>query len=61
MTRFPASLLALCALMAAAPAAHAQSGSTLTPDRLSYMVNKDLAGERWTINLNLSSAARSAS
>ncbi len=44
---------ALCLLLAAATSAAAQSGSTLSPDRLSYMVNKDLAGERWTINLNL--------
>jgi hypothetical protein len=39
----------------AAPAAHAQvpSGSTLSPDRQSYLVNKDLGNERWTINVNL--------
>lgn len=43
----------LLALLVTAASAHAQSGATLTPDRLSYMVNKDLAGERWTINLNL--------
>ncbi|MEW6273418.1 MAG: hypothetical protein AB1689_29410 [Thermodesulfobacteriota bacterium] len=48
---------AAAAVVLAAPAAHAQSGATLTPDRLSYMVNKDLAGERWTINLNLASAS----
>jgi len=35
--------------------ARAQSGSTLTPDRLSYVVNKDVGNERWTINLNLAS------
>lgn len=35
--------------------AGADSGSTLTPDRHSYVVNKDVAGERWTINLNLAS------
>jgi len=29
------------------------SGSTLSPDRQSYMVNKDLGSERWTIVLNL--------
>jgi len=52
------AVLALLALAAGAPAAHAQtSGATLTPDHLSYMVNKDLAGERWTINLNLSAAS----
>ena len=33
----------------------AQSGSTLTPDRLSYVVNSDVGAERWTINLNLAS------
>ena len=43
-------------VIAAAGAARAQTGATLTPDQLSYMVNKDLAGQRWTINLNLSSA-----
>lgn len=58
MTRRRSSLpLAWCLLLLTAAPVHAQSGSTLTPDRLSYMVNKDLAGERWTINLNLSSAA----
>ena len=36
-------------------AAHAASGSTLTPDHLSYVVNKDVGAERWTINLNLAS------
>lgn len=35
--------------------AMAQAGSTVTPDRLTYVVNKDLAGERWTITLNLAS------
>ena len=29
------------------------AGSTLSPDRQSYMVNKDIGPERWTINLNL--------
>ena len=29
------------------------SGSTLSPDFQSYMVNKDLGPERWTISLNL--------
>lgn len=50
-------VLASLVVLAAAGFAHAQSGSTLSPDRLSYMVNKELAGERWTINLNLASAA----
>ncbi|MBM4245430.1 MAG: hypothetical protein FJ148_16740 [Deltaproteobacteria bacterium] len=36
-------------------AARAQSGATLTPDRHSYVVNKDVGSERWTINLNLAS------
>ena len=40
----PAALVVL----AAASPARSQTGATLTPDRLSYMVNKDLAGERWT-------------
>jgi len=35
--------------------ARAQAGSTLTPDRLTYVVNKDVGAERWTINLNLAS------
>jgi len=38
-----------------AASAGAQSGSTLTPDRLTYVVNKDVGAERWTINLNLAS------
>lgn len=48
---------AVCLLLVAATSAAAQGGSTLSPDRLSYMVNKDLAGERWTINLNLATTA----
>jgi len=36
--------------------ASAQAGSTVTPDRLTYVVNKDLAGERWTITMNLAAA-----
>ena len=54
--RLPVVLAGLV-LLAAATSARAESGATLSPDRLSYMVNKDLAGERWTINLNLSSAS----
>ena len=54
--RFPIVLAGL-ALLASPGLARAQSGATLSPDRLSYMVNKDLAGERWTINLNLSDAS----
>ncbi len=50
----------LCVVAAALVAlassdAAAQSGSTLTPDRLSYVVSKDVGPERWTINLNLAS------
>jgi len=35
------------------PAFAQPSGSTLAPDLQSYMVNKDLGAERWTITLNL--------
>jgi hypothetical protein len=49
--------LALATLVVAGIAPHAAgqtpAGSTLSPDRQSFLVNKDLAGERWTINLNL--------
>jgi hypothetical protein len=31
----------------------AQRGATLTPDRLTYIVNKDVGGDRWTITVNL--------
>ncbi|MBY0275653.1 hypothetical protein K2Z84_09935 [Candidatus Binatia bacterium] len=45
------------AIAVAAPATHARaqapSGSTLSPDFRSYMVNKDLGDERWSIDLNL--------
>jgi hypothetical protein len=43
----------LVPLLSSTQPARAQSGSTLTPDRHSYVVNKDVGGERWTINLNL--------
>lgn len=33
----------------------AQAGTAVTPDRFTYIVNKDLAGERWTITVNLAS------
>ena len=56
LPRIPVVLAGLVLLATAAPA-HAESGATLSPDQLSYMVNKDLAGERWTISLNLSSVA----
>lgn len=39
-----------------AASAFAQSGATLTPDSQSFLVNKDIGNERWTIALNLSSA-----
>ncbi len=32
-----------------------QSGGTLTPDRLTYVINKDVGDTRWTITLNLAS------
>lgn len=33
--------------------ASAQRGATLTPDRLTYIVNKDVGADRWTITVNL--------
>jgi len=45
----------LALVLLAAAGAHAQTGATLTPNQRNYMVNKDIATERWTINLNLSS------
>lgn len=52
-----ATTLAIVALLVARTA-HAQvpSGSTLSPDKQSYLVNKDLGNERWTINVNLFSS-----
>ena len=44
------------ALAATTAAAQVPSGSTLSPDRQSFLVNKDLGAERWTINLNLFSS-----
>jgi hypothetical protein len=38
-----------------AASAFAQAGATLTPDGQSFLVNKDIGNERWTIALNLSS------
>jgi hypothetical protein len=49
-----------CALALAPAAASAQSGATLTPDGLAFLVNKDIGEERWTIALNLSSRDASA-
>jgi hypothetical protein len=48
-------VVTIVASLVAASAARAASGSTLTPDHLTYVVNKDVGGERWTINLNLAS------
>jgi hypothetical protein len=40
--------------VAVAPApGWAQNGATLTPDRLSYLVSKEVGGARWTISLNV--------
>lgn len=50
--RFLRILLAILASLGAATA-RAQTGTTLTPDRLNFMVNKDVGTERWTINVNL--------
>jgi hypothetical protein len=49
------ALGALVVLWLVPALAAAQSGSTLTPDRLTYLVNKDIGAERWTINFNLAS------
>src|SRR5690348_2493439 len=48
--------IALCGLATGARAQSAPSGSTLSPDFRSYMVNKDLGDERWSIDLNLYAA-----
>jgi hypothetical protein len=48
-------VLFLVGSLASPSRAAAQAGSTVTPDRLTYVVNKDLAGERWTITMNLAS------
>ena len=49
-----APLLAVLATLAASDAAaQTPSGSTLSPDLQSFLVNKDLGTERWTINVNL--------
>jgi hypothetical protein len=53
-----AAWIAAAVVLSSAPPALAQpSGSTLSPDFRSYMVNKDLGAERWTINLNLFSTS----
>lgn len=45
--------LALVVVLAAGPATAQDSGSTLSPDQQSFLVNKDVGDERWTIGLNL--------
>ena len=40
-------------ILTCASAAAQDSGSTLSPDRQSFLVNKDIGNERWTIALNL--------
>jgi len=52
-----AATIGLLVALAAVPAvAQVPSGSTLSPDAQSFLVNKDLGAERWTINLNLFSS-----
>ena len=53
---FAAIALAVAICSPLARTADAQSGSTLSPDLRTYMVNKDLGDERWTIDLNLFAA-----
>ncbi|MBY0279208.1 hypothetical protein K2Z84_28070 [Candidatus Binatia bacterium] len=61
-SRHPGGLLravaiAIIAVLGARTArAQVPSGSTLSPDKQSYLVNKDLGNERWTINVNLFSS-----
>lgn len=54
------AMVAVAAALVSSPGrsarAQAPSGSTLSPDFRSYMVNKDLGDERWTIDLNLYAA-----
>lgn len=45
--------VAITAVFGVASGARAQAGTTLTPDRQSFMVNKDIGDERWTITLTL--------
>ena len=47
--------MVLVALLSIATTARAQTGATLTPNLRNHMVNKDIAAQRWTINLNLAS------
>lgn len=48
--------VALVLLTAVSATAQAPSGATLSPDRQSFLVNKDVGDERWTITLNLFTA-----
>lgn len=43
----------LILLLTAVGAIAQDSGSTLSPDQQSFLVNKDIGSERWTIALNL--------
>jgi hypothetical protein len=55
-----ACLAVLCcwlALPLAVADAAGNAGTTLTPDLLALMANKDIGNERWTINLNLAEPA----
>ena len=47
------SLVSTLAFLAAAADVQAQSPSTVTPDRATVLVNKDLAGQRWSIARNV--------
>lgn len=52
---FPSCLgrIAAAGVLAAATAAHAQSGLQTTPERRAVLVNKDLGNERWVISFDL--------
>jgi len=51
--RLVVPLAVIATLVAGAAGAQVPSGSTLSPDGRSFLVNKDLGNERWTINVNL--------
>jgi hypothetical protein len=54
--RFPllhSFLFAMTLVLGPAAPGLAQSGTTLTPDRRTFLVNKDLGPERWTISAGL--------
>src|SRR5262245_23107825 len=46
-------LVTLCLAPCFSTPGWAQSGTTLTPDRRTFLVNKDLGAERWTISAGL--------